>query len=461
MPDRLLDRSSSPRWEQARELAPLDVRLEIQRLVSHQAESLSNLFYQTMMADPVAGRMLEPHLVQRRLHALMARWLRELFDERSDTPSLLTAQRHAGEIHARVGVPHAVVAEGARVLKRRIAQHWRERSFDVGGAQAASAMQYVYELIDLAIDTMGAATQADAARMARTDEGYRLFALTQNLRAERERQKLQLLEWADELMQEHYWNLPSDPALQPPPRRSPFALWVSHKATLLFDDAPELDEVRQIMSTVERELLPRLRDSRRGRTDAREWVAALHRELHRLKGLLNTLFDRASGHESGRDDVTRLLNRRFLPAIIKREMRLSQASAHPFSLLLLDVDRFGQIVQALGPHASDQVLGQVAEAISDSVRAGDFVFRLGGDQFLVLAVETDAAGAVAMAESLRARVASLPLMPHHGLAPRLTVSVGVAVHDGHPDYDRQLQRADDAMRNAKLDGRDRVVLASA
>jgi diguanylate cyclase len=171
------------------------------------------------------------------------------------------------------------------------------------------------------------------------------------------------------------------------------------------------------------------------------------------------MFDQAEMLEDGRDDVTRLLNRRYFPSIAKREIGLAQAGGQPFALLLLCMDRFADIGHALGAEVSDLVLAQVADALSEAVRAGDFVFRVGDDQFLVLLVEAAPAAALTVAEGLRTSMMNLTLRIPLGLAPKLTISVGVAFFDGHPDYQLLLERAEAALREARVSGGNRVVEA--
>jgi diguanylate cyclase len=85
-----------------------------------------------------------------------------------------------------------------------------------------------------------------------------------------------------------------------------------------------------------------------------------------------------SSKESGRDALTRLLNRRFLPAVLTRKC-VARRSSVPFALLLLDLDHF-KINDTYGHAAGDMVLQQAADLVVSSVRAGDFVFRYGGEK---------------------------------------------------------------------------------
>jgi diguanylate cyclase len=446
-------------WRQIREMIEMPARMQVRSIVEHDAELLSDLFYREMLAHPDMGRLLDHETVNRRLHASMARWLRTLFDESTPVDELVAAQRRAGEVHARIGVSHTAVGNGARVLKRAIARQLIAAPGE--SATVAGAVKYVYELVDIAMEAMGESTSSNSARMARSDEAYRLLFMTQDLRAERERQKSQLLEWTHQLLVHHYWDAPAKGASSAPLSRtvSQFELWIDHKASTLFETAPELPLIRQRIADIEHLLIPRLKSAHDDHTSAKTIVTELHRQVEQIKDLLGMMFDQAEMLEDGRDDVTRLLNRRYFPSIAKREIGLAQAGGQPFALLLLCMDRFADIGHALGAEVSDLVLAQVADALSEAVRAGDFVFRVGDDQFLVLLVEAAPAAALTVAEGLRTSMMNLTLRIPLGLAPKLTISVGVAFFDGHPDYQLLLERAEAALREARVSGGNRVVEA--
>jgi len=427
-------------------------------MVSRLADQFSDHFYAHMLADEQASRLLDLSVVKERQHAMLARWLRALFDVQATPEQNIAAQRRTGEAHARIGVPIDLVAQGARVLKRSIAAQLARG--DVRRDSLAEAIQYVYELLDLAVDTMNASYSANASRMARADEAYRLFFLNQNMKAERERQKSQLLEVAQQILVRYYWDDQGESASHVGQvfRSSQFGLWLHHKASMLFEDAPEIARIEETITVIERDLLPRLTRARASHEDARAVAAAINLQFDEIKLLLGSMFDRFIEVEDGRDTVTRLLNRRYFPSVAKREIALAQASQSVFALLLVDVDGFQRIRETLGMQAADMILSQVADALLDSVRAGDFVFRVGDDRFLVLLVEAVSSSLLPVAEGLRERIAGLSLRTANRAVTSTTVSIGIAVFDGHPDYQRLLDRADAGLRQAKEAGLNRCVL---
>ncbi len=89
------------------------------------------------------------------------------------------------------------------------------------------------------------------------------------------------------------------------------------------------------------------------------------------------------------DPLTGLYNRRYLDDVLKREMARSRRYGHPISLLIIDLDGFHRVNDTMGHLAGDRVLAQIAALIKDELREADFVFRFGGDEFLILMPETN------------------------------------------------------------------------
>lgn len=443
-------------WSDARELADGPTRVHIFDLVGGHAERLSEVFYDAMFADPQAAGMLDHQVVNDRLHASMRRWLVELFDPAISTDVLATRQRRTGEVHARIGVPVPLVNRGARVLQRALFAQLAQSPLSRDAL--VQAAQYVHEMFSLAIGAMNSAFTTNVDRIARSEEAYRLFFLGQDMKAERERRRSELLEWAQQILERHYWA--ADEAQDSENMPSQFSLWLHHKASMLFDQAPEVELIRNQLTRVELELLPRLSHARDNHADARVVVSEINRCIDQIKDLLGTLFDHYLAVDDGRDSVTALLNRRYFPAIARREIELASARQGSFSVLMSDIDDFRAVADTWDHDASDRVLGQAAQLLQEQLRAGDFVFRVGDDEFLVLLVETDGVRALQVADALRRRFQDHAFKPAPGATVSLTLSMGVAAFDGHPDYQRLLDRADAALQDAKAAGPNRCVLAA-
>ena len=153
-------------------------------------------------------------------------------------------------------------------------------------------------------------------------------------------------------------------------------------------------------------------------------------------------------HQALHDGLTGLPNRVLLNERLQVTLRGSGSDAAPCALLLLDLDRFKEVNDALGHQAGDTLLQQIGQRLQGAVLATDLVARLGGDEFAVLLPETDAVRAVQVAEDL-GRVFQTPFMLA-GKSIEVDVSIGIAVAPQHgQDADALLRRADAAMYQAK------------
>lgn len=170
-----------------------------------------------------------------------------------------------------------------------------------------------------------------------------------------------------------------------------------------------------------------------------------------ILGVINDLHDRLVA-QTITDPLTGAYNRRHmetcLDEVIERQRR-SRASA---ALLVIDIDQFKPVNDRFGHAAGDSVLRTVVALIADRVRRLDRVFRIGGDEFLLLLPDTDLHAAQTVAEDLRSRIAAAA-MP--GAAP-VTVSIGMAVLQPGQQMDAWMHEADAALYRAKQQGRNRV-----
>jgi two-component system cell cycle response regulator len=166
----------------------------------------------------------------------------------------------------------------------------------------------------------------------------------------------------------------------------------------------------------------------------------------------------AASEMSMTDALTGLLNRYGLHRSLQRELSEARRYGRPLSCLLIDLDFFKAVNDTYGHAAGDAALQQAARVIAGSLRGSDVVCRYGGEEFLVLAPETDARGARSLAEKIRLAVSSR-LFGDGERAFALTLSAGVAeLRPGESGND-MIARADLALYQAKQRGRDRVEAA--
>jgi diguanylate cyclase (GGDEF)-like protein len=158
------------------------------------------------------------------------------------------------------------------------------------------------------------------------------------------------------------------------------------------------------------------------------------------------------------DELTGLHNRRFFERELKRETERARRFGRSLALVLLDVDHFKAYNDTFGHRAGDDALRHVAGRLAEAVpRRLDAVARYGGEEFVVLLAETDAEGARLVAERIRES-----LEGSDEFRCRLTVSAGIAATQGDDcEAESLIERADEALYQAKRDGRNRVCVAAA
>jgi len=158
------------------------------------------------------------------------------------------------------------------------------------------------------------------------------------------------------------------------------------------------------------------------------------------------------------DSLTGLSNRRdFLDKAQLEEKRFKRTN-NSFALLILDVDHFKQVNDTHGHDTGDQVLVAIARTLEKTLRVNDLPARWGGEEFVCLLPETEAEGAVFVAEKIRAAIEDHKHQ-YNNVAISVTVTLGVHVYDGSDAIKECLSSADAALYEGKKRGRNQVVLA--
>ncbi len=197
---------------------------------------------------------------------------------------------------------------------------------------------------------------------------------------------------------------------------------------------------------------------------ARRADAAVVESLDALATHAGTAIEAARLHQqveerSELDPLTQLFNRRRFEADLEAECSRSERYQRPLAFVMMDVDLFKTFNDEYGHQRGDEVLQEVANLLAGELREGDTAYRYGGEEFGILARETDAAGGMELAERIRARIANS--LAAHGNRRGVTASFGVAgFGDRLNKPDRLVRAADAALYDAKREGRNRVVLSA-
>ncbi len=184
-----------------------------------------------------------------------------------------------------------------------------------------------------------------------------------------------------------------------------------------------------------------------------EALALSKQQLETISALLDTLQNQAL-----RDPLTGLFNRRHLDEFVALELARAQRDATPIALAMLDLDHFKQLNDTHGHGAGDDALKGVAAFLLRGLRTTDAVFRIGGEEFLLVLPRTHGREALEKLQHMCSQFAQLDIPTRVGPL-RLTMSVGLALYPSQAtDLDGLMQQADAQLYRAKRHGRNRVAL---
>ncbi|HIE59298.1 MAG TPA: GGDEF domain-containing protein [Hydrogenothermaceae bacterium] len=154
--------------------------------------------------------------------------------------------------------------------------------------------------------------------------------------------------------------------------------------------------------------------------------------------------------------LTGLFNKGKFNKVLKKEVERAKRYKRPLSLIIFDIDHFKRINDTYGHKVGDEVLKELAKIIKSVIRKADFVARWGGEEFVILAPETDLDGALNLAEKLRQTVEK----HQFPTVKNVTISLGVAQYIDGETPEEFIIRADMALYKAKENGRNRVEVAN-
>lgn len=156
------------------------------------------------------------------------------------------------------------------------------------------------------------------------------------------------------------------------------------------------------------------------------------------------------------DMLTGLSNRRIIMQQAQAEIRRARRYQKDLAVMMLDIDYFKRINDVYGHAAGDKVLTEFARLCQQSIRETDYAGRYGGEEFFILLPEVDVKTAILSAERLRLTIAEHPFTLSDDTVLSITCSIGLAMYlPDQDDVDKLLLRADQALYQAKHQGRNR------
>jgi diguanylate cyclase (GGDEF)-like protein len=160
-----------------------------------------------------------------------------------------------------------------------------------------------------------------------------------------------------------------------------------------------------------------------------------------------------------RDPLTGLYNRRYLTETLPREITRAQREVTPLCLVMIDLDHFKVINDTYGHAAGDAVLQNIAACLMGSIRQNDFVFRYGGEEFIIVMSGISIDKVFSRMEAYRNEIQNM-ITTYNNHLISITISVGISMFNAHGTLeDELLKAADDALYTSKINGRNQITLA--
>ena len=199
--------------------------------------------------------------------------------------------------------------------------------------------------------------------------------------------------------------------------------------------------------------------------DQRQWDIAELKEIavifaeYLALSIANIKLSEKLTNQSIRDPLTKLYNRRYMDEIIGHEILRAARRQTGIGVVMIDIDHFKQINDTYGHETGDEYLMELADFFRLKIRGSDFVFRYGGEEFILILPESSVEATYKYAELLRKEIKNMKVHFRGQLLPSITLSFGIAAYPDHGlDTIELIRVADKALYTAKEEGRDRVVV---
>jgi diguanylate cyclase (GGDEF)-like protein len=177
--------------------------------------------------------------------------------------------------------------------------------------------------------------------------------------------------------------------------------------------------------------------------------------------ITNIMLHEKLKYQSIRDPLTNLYNRRYLEETLSREINRAARKNLMLGVLMIDIDHFKYYNDMHGHDAGDNILKEVGSLIKADVRKSDIVCRYGGEEFVVVLLDTTATFYEEYAEKLREKIKAMSIKKNKSVMRTITISIGIAHYPAHGSSAEELIKAADmALYAAKNSGRNKVVVYS-
>ncbi|HQT02495.1 MAG TPA: GGDEF domain-containing protein [Thiotrichales bacterium] len=421
-----------------------------QSIIEQITPQCAQAFYEVLLTDHATKRFFTSELVETHLKNDLQLWLNETLSEKTteaECVATIHKQRSVGEIHARIDVPMQLVNSAMSIIKKVLFETIKMHD-SVPVAEKTDLIILLDQLLDASLSLINESYLEGRVENERSAQEYRSRSTAHEIAIEIERVKGALYGWMTQFMADLLTTQQRIVDIH----HQEFSLWIRHKLNFV---SPNDKLVRQIKLSLDNLQLALDHLYHSPNTDREETIQKISALTNECGWLLGQIADQNIESAAREDALTSLIERRFLAPIMQNETQMALKTKTPYTVLMVDVDNFKSVNDIHGHQAGDAVLSTIGRILKRSLRVTDYAFRYGGEEFLILMPETSAKSAERAAEKLLEKIRTASVRLDNGRTLKMTVSIGLAQFDDHPDFEHVIKHADEKLYEAKHNGKDR------
>jgi diguanylate cyclase (GGDEF)-like protein len=266
--------------------------------------------------------------------------------------------------------------------------------------------------------------------------------------------------WFDSITRALLCHLPYDPldVRDNAHRECQFGQWYYNHTSESLRQHPAFNAIEQEHALMHRLAAQLLRDTEKSSPIEATAYDRFANSVQRLRLQVTSVQRELQDSLFNLDPLTGARNRLGMLTRLREQHELVKRKAQVCSVVMMDLDHFKKVNDTYGHHVGDLALKSVALYVLGHIRPYDTLFRYGGEEFLLCIQQTDIRAAAALANRLREGIEALVIEGSTEATPRITMSFGIAPLDPAVFVEESLRRADEALYQAKKEGRNRVIV---
>ncbi|QCU89145.1 GGDEF domain-containing protein [Thiomicrorhabdus sediminis] len=422
----------------------------ISQIIDGCTESAVERFYNELTSFEKSKKFLSEQMVQDRLKNELKSWIEDVLSPKSETdiPTLIDKQYLIGEVHARIDIPMDLVDSAMFLIKHTVFLSILDSQLDKEMKNRAIIL--VDAILSASLAIIDQSYLKDLVENERIAQEYKGHVSAQEIALEIEGIKSQTYKWLSNLMavlasnkEYKFRSINKDDVV----------LWIIHKLPQYVNKPSFLEPINDTVNQIE-QIHIEISQNTENRSEA---ILLLQKKISELNFLLTEIAN-ANLHESNQlDALSSLTERRFLDPIMQKETQIALQMQSRYSVIMADIDNFKLINDQFGHQVGDDVIKHVSKILKTNIRVSDYIFRYGGEEFLILLPETDLKTSIHIAEKLRQKLEQSIIETHQAdKSLTVTCSLGVAEFANHPDYMQVIKRADEKLYQSKNNGKNQV-----